>query len=373
MLEEKKMQQRASLRLTMMILVATLLIIGLIFIYSASSFYAMELYGDSAFFVKKQLFGIVLFISISYTLALLPLETIKKAAPFFFIACLLLTYATLLPGLGATINGSRRWLKILGFSLQPSELLKGSFILYLASYLERKQISSTKPHRSIAPILFLIGLCCIALLKQPDFGQAVTLSFTAITLFFIANGNIRYLGMLSLGGIISAIMLVVAKPYRFRRILIFLDPWKDPQGSGFQIIQSLIAIGSGSWWGTGIAQSKQKFFYLPMQHTDFIFSVIAEETGFWGITLLIILFISLLLVGIKLAQRMTTIFGTITCLGFSFLVTVQAIINIFVSSGLAPTKGIGLPFISYGGSSLIGLALLFGVTINASLEEYTNK
>lgn len=365
------MTRRASLRITLLTIILTLTIIGLIFIYSASSFYATELYGDGAFFVKKQAIGILIALGIVYGLATLPLDVIKNAAPFIFLVSLILTYLTLIPGIGSTINGSRRWLLIGGFSLQPSELLKASFVIYLASYLERKNITPIQSRKILAPILFLIGLCCVALLKQPDFGQAVTLSFTALTLFFIAGGNVQYLLTLSLMGIVAGIALIVAKPYRFRRVLIFLDPWKDPQGAGFQIIQSLIAIGSGSWWGSGIAQSKQKFFYLPMQHTDFIFSVIAEETGFWGVCLLVTLFLALMVIGIKLARNMTTLFGSICCLGFTFLVSFQAIINIFVSSGLAPTKGIGLPFISYGGSSLIGLALLLGVVVNASLEEYT--
>ncbi len=364
------MAKRSSLRITLISIVISLVIIGLVFIYSSSSFYATQLYGDGAFFVKKQLVGVALSVIIIYILAMLPLDTIRKAAPLAFILSLGITYATLIPGIGSTINGSRRWLLIGGFSLQPSELLKASFIIYLASYLERKQITPVKSHKILAPILLLLAICCFALLKQPDFGQAVTLSFTALALFFVAGGNIQYLLMLAAIGIIGGIALIVAKPYRFRRVLIFINPWKDPRGAGFQIIQSLIAIGSGGWWGSGIAQSKQKFFYLPMQHTDFIFSVIAEETGFWGVFFLICLFIALLFTGTRLARSMTTTFGTITCLGFTFLVTFQTIINIFVSSGLAPTKGIGLPFISYGGSSLLGLAILLGVVVNASLEEY---
>ncbi|HAU30417.1 MAG: stage V sporulation protein E [candidate division TM6 bacterium GW2011_GWF2_43_17] len=367
------MTQRSSLRITLISIIISLVIIGLVFIYSSSSFYATQLYGDGAFFVKKQLVGILLSALIVYALAMLPLDIIRRAAPLLFVTSLIITYATLIPGIGCTINGSRRWLLIGGFSLQPSEILKASFILYLASYLERKQVTPVKSHKILAPILFLMGICCFALLKQPDFGQAVTLSFTALALFFVAGGNIQYLLMLAGLGIAGGIALIVAKPYRFRRVLIFINPWKDPQGAGFQIIQSLIAIGSGKWWGTGIAQSKQKFFYLPMQHTDFIFSVIAEETGFCGIAFLICLFIALLFTGTKLARAMTTTFGTMTCLGFTFLVIFQTIINIFVSSGLAPTKGIGLPFISYGGSSLIGLALLLGVVINASLEEHAHE
>ncbi len=360
---------QSSLRVTFFVTIIALALTGLVFIYSASSVYAMELYQDSAFFVKKQLVALILAAIITCILALLPLETLQKVAPIFFLISLGLTCATLIPGIGSVINGSRRWLFLAGFSLQPSELLKSSFILYFASYLDRKPINSARPSKTFLPILIILGICCIILLKQPDFGQAVTLTLSVLLIFFITGGNSKYLLWLSFIFIIGTGILGIAKPYRFRRILIFLDPWKDPQGAGFQIIQSLIAIGSGSWLGTGIAQSKQKFFYLPMQHTDFIFSVIAEETGFIGVSLLISLFLLLLWSGIRLAKHMTTTFGAIACLGFTFLVLLQTVMNICVSTGLVPTKGIGLPFISYGGSSLLGLSILLGSVLNASLEE----
>ena len=203
------------------------------------------------------------------------------------------------------------------------------------------------------------------MLIQPDFGQAVVISTTGLLVFFIAGCNSMHLGYIA-GALVPIIVgLIAYKPYRLQRIVTFLDPWRDPRGTGFQIIQSFIAIGSGSWYGLGIGNSKQKFFYLPMQHTDFIFSIIAEETGFLGSIFLISIYILLLYSGIKLALQLIDPFSYFLTLNFFFMVSLQALINLCVAVGLLPTKGIGLPFVSYGMSSLFCCLSLLGVIINA--------
>ncbi|KKT23600.1 MAG: Stage V sporulation protein E [candidate division TM6 bacterium GW2011_GWF2_43_87] len=299
---------------------------------------------------------------------LLPLELIRKLSPLLFIGSLALTYATLLPGIGIMLNGSHRWLSIGGILFQPSELLKVFTLLFLANYIERTQFNLRSFFYGYVPFLCIVGVALLVLLKQPDFGQAVTLGFTSLALFFVAQGNLLHLSITGLIGAIGAVILVVLKPYRLQRILVFLNPWDDPQGAGFQIIQSLVAIGSGGLWGLGITHSKQKFFYLPMQHTDFIFSVIAEETGFIGAAILISIFLLLLITGIRLARSLENEFSQLTILGFVYLLSLQAIVNIFVASGLAPTKGIGLPFVSFGSSSLICSLIMVGIITNCALE-----
>ncbi|HBY06198.1 MAG: Stage V sporulation protein E [candidate division TM6 bacterium GW2011_GWE2_42_60] len=362
------MEDTKRLLTTFLTLVAILIMVGMVFIYSASSVYALESCGNAAYFIKKQLFGLVLGLIGLFCMILLPLPAIKKFAPLFFLVSLALTYATLLPGIGIMLNGSRRWLSFGGIMLQPSELLKMCTIMYLARYIEKKQFNLRSLLHGFIPFLSIVGIVILVLLKQPDFGQAVTIGTTALALFFVAQGNLKQLSITALIGLFGATILVYFKAYRMRRILIFLNPWSDPQGAGFQIIQSLVAIGSGGTFGLGLTHSKQKFFYLPMQHTDFIFSVIAEETGFVGVTLLILAYILLLITGVKLARQFTDDFATLVTLGFVFLISLQAIINIFVASGLAPTKGIGLPFVSFGSSSLICSLFMVGLIINCALE-----
>lgn len=358
-----------SLLTLFLVLIAILTLIGLIFIYSSSSVYALEKCGSAHYYVKKQLIGIVVGIIALFITALIPVSLIKKIAPFLFLGALIITACTLIPGIGSVINGSRRWLSIAGFQFQPSELLKIATLIYLAVFIEKKEYQLKSFKYGYFPFLCIIGLATAVILPQPDFGQAATLALTAFVIFFIAGGNLYHLLYTTAPALIGAALLIYLKPYRFKRILIFLDPWSDPQGAGFQIIQSLIAIGSGGWAGVGLTNSKQKFFYLPMQHTDFIFSIIAEETGFLGTTLLIALYVTLLFVGCKLAWRMKHTFSQLITLSFVILINLQAIINIYVTTGLAPTKGIGLPLISYGSSAIVCNLIMVGIIINCVYEE----
>jgi cell division protein FtsW len=262
------------------------------------------------------------------------------------------------------IHGSSRWLSIAGFSFQPSEILKISLLFYVARFLEKKSAKGNITIKELIPFAFLIGIMCAALLKQPDFGMTITLLITTIMLFFVAHANLKHVFITILGLAMSATVLILMRPYRLQRIITFLDPWQDPKGSGFQIIQSLIAIGSGHWFGTGIAHSRQKFFYLPMQHTDFIFSIIAEETGLIGSLFLLTLFALFLYFGLKIAHQLHDTFSTLVMLGFMILVNLQIIMNLCVATGLAPTKGVGLPFISYGNTSFVCYLFMIGIIIN---------
>lgn len=345
-------------------IIATLITIGLLFIYSSSSVYAVEQCGSAHYFVKKQLFGLLLGIIGMLVARYTPITVIKKASPALFFSSLFMTALTLVPFFSRRIHGSSRWLSIAGFSFQPSELLKITLLLYLSYFLAKREYRTASFMHSYLPLLIILGIASAVLLKQPDFGSTVTLFATTFIMLFIAQFQMKHL-MLTLGALMpAAIALIIMQPYRLKRILTFLNPWNDPQGAGFQIIQSLIAIGSGGFWGVGISNSKQKFFYLPMQHTDFIFSIIAEETGFIGSALLITLFVLLLYLGIRIANQLHSSFSKFTTLGFVIIITLQAIINLAVATGLAPTKGIALPFVSYGNTSLVCNLIMVGVVIN---------
>lgn len=343
--------------------VGALLIIGIVFVYSSSSIYAYERLGDSAYFAKRHLFGIALGLCGAFLCRIMPVSFFKRIAPFTFLFALFLTALTLLPIFAQTIHGSSRWLRLGFVTLQPSELLKYAFILYLAYFFEKKG-SGILALRTYIQFLCILGITACLLLLQPDFGMTVTLCITGIILAFIAGIRTKHLVSTLLCLLPITLTLVWLKPYRIKRILIFLNPWADPQGSGFQIIQSFIAIGSGSLWGVGVGQSKQKFFYLPMQHTDFIFSIIAEEIGFIGSCLVIMLFMLFLYAGLRLAFNQEQLFERYTICGCVVLLSLQALINIAVTTGLVPTKGIGLPFISYGNSSLASTVAIVGLILN---------
>jgi cell division protein FtsW len=366
-LTQKKV--RADLRILLGI-ASLLIIVGILFIYSSSSVYAMEKFGASYYFVLKQLAGLALGFVAFVCARLIPLPLIKKHSPLLFWGSLSLTAMTLIPALSSRIHGSSRWLNLAGFGFQPSELLKITLPLYLAYFLAKKENKLSSVAHAYLPLCIILGIPCAILLKQPDFGLTVTLCATAFAMLFAMHLKTRHI-LLTCAAVIPAVIgLVLYKPYRLKRILTFLDPWSDPQGAGFQIIQSLIAIGSGSFWGVGITQSKQKFFYLPMQHTDFIFSIIAEETGFFGSSLLVALYMLFLYFGMKIVWQLSDTFSMIASFGFITLLSLQTVINLAVATGLAPTKGIGLPFVSYGNTSLVCSMAILGLITNMA---YSNR
>lgn len=341
-----------------------LVIIGLIFIYSASSVYALESFGSSFYFLRKQLFFLLpatvgfLFCSI------FPIKYLKKLAPILFLASLCLMAITLLPSLSIKVHGARRWVHLFFISMQPSEFLKLTLFLYFGFFIERKQDKLNSFTESYLPFLTILIICSLMLFKQPDFGTIITISTAAFIVFFVADFSLVHLSLTILCAIPFAMAAIFFKSYRLKRILIFLDPWSDSQGRGYQIIQSLIAISSGGFWGCGIGYSKQKFFYLPMQHTDFIFSIIAEETGFCGGLLVLFFYVCFCYFGIRILTKLDDPFAAYTTLGFVVLVSLQAVINLMVVCGIVPTKGLSLPFISYGGSALIANFCMLGLILN---------
>jgi len=341
-------------------------LIGLVFIYSSSSIYALEKFGSAHYFLVRQFLYLVPSLLGFLVFALIPIEFFKKWSPLLFFGALILTSLTLIPSLGVKMHGSNRWLLLGTFSFQPSELLKLFLFMYIGAILEKKQHKLTSLIHLYLPLLVVLGATFLILLKQPDFGSVVTIFVTSLALFFVAECKMIYLVVTGLCSLPVILFLIFTKAYRLNRILIFINPWSDPKGRGFQIIQSLIAIGSGQFWGVGISQSRQKFFYLPMQHTDFIFPIIAEETGFIGSLIIISLYLSFCFFGLRLALSLDRPFTFFTTLAFVVFISLQAVINIMVTAGLLPTKGLGLPFISYGGTALVCLWCMIGFMVNSA-------
>ena len=271
---------------------------------------------------------------------------------------------------GTVRNGSRSWIGVGAFSIQPSEFMKLAMIVFLSKFLSARQKYITSFKNGLVPSLSLVFIAFALIMLQPDLGTGTVMVGTCIAMIFIAGARISHFAGLAMIGVVGFIALVASAPYRIKRITSFLDPWEDPLGSGFQIIQSLYAIGPGGLFGLGLGQSRQKFFYLPEPQTDFIFAILAEELGFIGGSLVILLFSLLLWRGIRIALGAPDLFGTFLAVGIIVMIAIQVMINIGVVTGLMPVTGITLPFLSYGGSSLTLMLMAVGVLLNIS--RYSN-
>lgn len=350
----------------LVIVTFTLLALGLVMVYSASAVWAQYKFNDSFFFAKRQLLFAGLGFAAMYLTMNVDYWTWRKWAKPLLIVCFVLLLIVLIPGIGVERNGSRSWIGVGAFSIQPSEFIKLALIAFLAKFLSEKQRYITTIKKGIAPSLSLVFFAFALIMLQPDLGTGTVMVGTCIVMIYIAGARIIHFAFLGLIGLVGFIGLVISAPYRMARITSFLDPWEDPLNSGFQIIQSLYAIGPGGLFGLGLGESRQKFFYLPEPQTDFIFSILAEELGFIGGSFVILLFAMLLWRGIRIALGAPDLFGSFLAIGIISMIAIQVMINIGVVTGLMPVTGITLPFLSYGGSSLTIILMAVGVLLNIS-------
>ena len=343
--------------------------IGIVMVYSASAIYADQIMGSSAYFLIRQ--TIYFFIGL---LAMFTAYIIKpsfwqrhsRAIVFLAILFLIIVY---LPVISHTTRGTKRWLRFFGVNIQPAEISKIALVIYISDYLNRnlKSIAKGRLTAFIPPIIILFIVSFLILL-QPDLGTVIILFCVCGVLFFLSGIRQRYIWALLMFCGTVAYFAVIKVPYRMRRISAYLDPWSDPLGSGFQIIQSFLAISSGGLLGVGLGKSAQKLFYLPQSYTDFIFSILGEELGFLGVSFIVILFILFFIFGMRIANKQLNHFKKFLAISIVLLIVIQAIINIFVATGLLPTKGLPLPFISYGGSSLIVNMMAIGILLSIDRE-----
>ena len=289
----------------------------------------------------------------------------KLAAPIL-LGCIALLVLVLIPGIGGSAGGASRWIRLPGFNLQPSEIAKIALIMYMAYSLDRKQDKIKQLGPGFVSYMLILLVMLGLLLKQPDMGSALTLAAVAIIMLFAAGTRLVYIISIFLMSMPFLYFLVMNVAYRKRRILAFLDPWQDPQNSGFQIIQSWLALGTGGLFGQGLGEGKQKLFYLPEAHTDFILSVVGEELGFLGVVVIIGMFFLLVQRAMRIAVAAPDTFGRFLALGIAVLFGIEASVNMGVVTGLLPTKGLALPFISYGGSSLLISLFAVGILLNIS-------
>jgi len=347
-----------------------LILFGLMMIASAGIIYSETRFGDQYYFFKRQVFfGVLPGIFVLYFFQRIDYHYWKKfVIPLFFVSLILLILI-FIPGMGIKIYGANRWINLGPVSFQPSEMMKLSLVLYLALLFESKEKKRIKDFfESFAPFLVVMGIVGFLIVKQPDMGTFGVIMFTAIAVYFASGAKMSHFLGIVISGILSLIILIKTAPYRLDRFLVFLNPDTDPQGIGYQINQALLAVGSGGIFGIGLGHSRQKFNYLPEPVGDSIFAIIGEELGLIGASVLVILFLILVLRGLKIAKNAPDEFGKLAAIGITSWVIFQAFINISAILSLIPLTGIPLPFISYGGTSLIFLMAGMGILMNISKQ-----
>jgi cell division protein FtsW len=347
-------------------LTASLLLVGLVMVTSASMSIAAKDLGDPFYFLERQfVFGLVGVLA-AWAMTRVPAQLWDRYSLGLLLFAILLLFLVLIPGLGATVNGARRWMRIGPMNFQVSELAKVLVLTWVCSYCVRKREELTHTLAGLAKPVSLLGVAAMLLLMEPDFGAATVLFATGFAVLFVAGARLRYVILLVSGTALAFATLALTSAYRLKRLMGFLHPWDDPYNGGFQLTQSLIAIGRGSWFGVGLGSSVQKLFYLPEAHTDFVFAVLAEELGLIGVIGVLALFLALVWRAFRIsrmAAQAGLAFQSYLALAFGVWLGLQAIVNIGVNMGVLPTKGLTLPLLSYGRSSLLVSLAWIGVLL----------
>ena len=335
-------------------------------IYSSSYIFSEFKYGNPYRYLILQSIFFIIGLVIMIIFSKIDYNIYKKYSNYFLLISFILLVLVLIPGIGSVRNGSRSWFGLFGLGFQPSELSKIALIIFTSKYLANNDSLKRQTYKFMLPILVIIILFFGIIMLEPDFGTGMVIVCSLIGLIFVSGTDVSIFVKLGLVGIVGIIVLILIAPYRLSRITSFLNPWSDPLGSGFQMIQSLYAIGPGGLLGFGFLNSRQKHFYLPEPQTDFIFSIITEEFGFIGSLMIVILFILLYYSIIKVSIKTTDLFGKYLSFGLMFLLLFQTLLNLSVVVGLVPITGVTLPFISYGGSSLLISMCSIGILLNIS-------
>lgn len=348
--------------------VLILLGIGVVMVYSASAVSANVNFDDSYYFLKRQMIWVVLGLGAMVSTMKVDYHVWQRyAKPILFITIFLLILV-LIPGMGKVVNGARRWLGAGAFYLQPSEIAKLSMVLFMASSLTRYQERLQYFFRGLLPQLAVLLVIFGLILKEPDLGTALSIAGTVFIMLFVSGAKLSHLSALGGVGALAVTAAVLMEPYRLKRLIAFSDPWADPLNTGYHIIQSLYAIGSGGLFGVGLGRSREKFLYLPEPHTDFIFSILGEELGLIGTLAVLLLFFIFAWRGFRIAMSAQDIFGSILATGLTAMILLQAMMNIAVVTASMPVTGIPLPFLSFGGSALIFTLAGVGILLNISRQ-----
>ena len=359
------------MKIDKILLITTIILslFGITMIYSASFIWAEYKFNNPYKFAYSQMLFFIIGLVLMYIIGKLDINYLKKKSNIILFICFILLFLVLIPGIGTIRNGSRSWFGIGGFGIQPSEFSKIGLIIFVSKYLCNNEKIMSNIKKGVLPILLVIGIFFLLIMLEPDFGTSMVITITLIVIIFTSGVKISFFTSIGIIGIIGIIILIIIAPYRMTRIVSFLNPWSDPLGSGFQIIQSLYAIGPGGLLGQGFLKSRQKSFYLPEPQTDFIFSIISEEFGILGVLIVCSLFFTLFYRCIKISLKQHDLFKKYLVFGLSFGIIIQAILNLCVVVGIIPVTGVTLPFLSYGGSSLLVSMISIGIILNISKNQ----
>lgn len=360
------MPKKVSPDYWLFLIVLCLLGVGVVMVYSASAILAADRVRDPYFFLKKHALWAALGLGVLWVAMVVDYRRWRGVVFPLLVVAFVLLLLVLIPPFGHEINGTRRWLRWGPVSFQPTELAKLALVLYLADFLARRQAVVGQFVQGFLPPLLVTGAMAGLILLQPDLGSSVALVAMGLCLLYLGGARLGQMVTVGLAAVPLVILAISGASYRLRRVFAFLDPWSDPRGSGFQIIQSYLALGGGGLLGRGLGESKQKLFYLPEPHTDFIFAILGEELGFIGAAATVTLFALLLWRGVRVGLRVADPFGAHLALGLTVMLATQALVNMGVVVGLLPTKGLPLPFISFGGSALLTAMLSAGLLLNIS-------
>lgn len=351
-------------------LVLALTVFGCIMVYSASFYSAQYHYGNKYFFLFKQLMGVVMGICAMIFFALFDYHRLKKLRWWIYGFTILLLALVFVPGVGMESYGAKRWVSILGFSIQPSEVAKFALVIFTASYLSDNH-DKVKTLKGLIPVLAVAGSLCVMIILEPSMSVTMCLAFVTLFMLIIGGMSKKHTLMFSIPAAAAVPALILLEPYRLKRLMAFLDPWASPQGEGFQLIQSLYSLGSGGWFGVGLFNSRQKYLFLPFAESDFILSIIGEEVGYIGTILLMVVFAALVILLIKVALNAKDRFGALLAAGIAFIIGVQTLLNIAVVTGSIPPTGLPLPFISSGGTSVMVFMAGIGIALNVLRQSKT--
>jgi len=365
-MQRQKTERAGNPDLALFLIVLTLAGLGIIMVYSASCILAMEKFGDQYYYLRQQALVSMAGVVLMFTVMKIPHRVYYPLAYPILGAGLLLLILLYVPGLGHTVGGATRWLRLGSIVFQPSEVVKLGVVIFMSYSLSKKQEKIKTFSIGFLPNMLISLVPLFLIMKEPDFGTSILLVVIVMLMLFIAGAKVRYLLLTMIGSFPIFYLFIINAEYRLARILVFLNPWSDPQRAGFQITQSFIAFGSGGLWGLGLGEGRQKLFFLPAPHTDFIYSVIGEEMGFLGTSLVVVLFLVLVLRGARIAWKAPDPFASLLAIGITATLGIQALVNTGVALGILPTKGLPMPFVSYGGTSLIISFIAAGILLNIS-------
>ncbi|MDY0189791.1 MAG: putative lipid II flippase FtsW [Desulfuromonas sp.] len=368
----KEHKQRREFDNTILILTVALACFGVLMVYSSSSIMAARKYHDSFYFLKRQgLFAVFGLVTLAVSMRIDYHWWRRFSVPLLLLSTLLMA-AVFIPSLGYEAGGARRWIRLFGFSFQPSEAVKLALIFYIAHSATKKEDRLHEFKYGYVPYMVVLVLLLTLMLAQRDLGGCATMVIVTATMLLVAGSRVRYLMLSAVTAVPLLIFFIMQEDYRRRRIMAFIDPWQDPRDTGFQIIQSWLGFAVGGIKGQGLGEGMQKLFFLPEAHTDFIFSVVGEELGFVAVVIIITMFLGIVLLGLRVAIHSEDGFGRLSAFGISMLFGLQAFANMAVVTGMVPNKGLALPLVSYGGTSLVCNLFALGVLLNISSHRQQN-